>query len=202
MKYEALILDLGGVLIEVNYQKTTDAFAQLGIANFNTLFNQHKASTLFEALETGEISEINFLDALRTATSVSLSNQAIINAWNAMLGNFWPNRIAWVQKIAQKIPVYLYSNTNAIHYQAFTELFSANFKSNLNDLFTEAWYSHLVQLRKPYAASYKILIEKANLTASATLFIDDTLVNIHGANEAGLQTLHLKPGMELSSIAL
>jgi putative hydrolase of the HAD superfamily len=48
-------------------------------------------------------------------------------------------------------------------------------------------------LRKPYPESYKKLLEKENLEAVETLFIDDTAKNIEGAKQAGLQTILLLP---------
>jgi len=47
----------------------------------------------------------------------------------------------------------------------------------------------------------KILLEQ-NLEPSETLFIDDTIGNIEGANAAGLQTIHLKPPMTVLDLEL
>jgi putative hydrolase of the HAD superfamily len=57
-------------------------------------------------------------------------------------------------------------------------------------------------LRKPYAASYQKILEEQKILAAETLFIDDTLVNIEGAKNAGLQTLHLVPPLKVSELGL
>jgi putative hydrolase of the HAD superfamily len=54
-------------------------------------------------------------------------------------------------------------------------------------------------MRKPYPASYLHILQQENLLASETLFIDDTLKNIEGAQQAGLLVLHLLPKMNLQN---
>ncbi|MDE3252289.1 MAG: HAD-IA family hydrolase, partial [Bacteroidota bacterium] len=91
-----------------------------------------------------------------------------------------------------KYNIYLYSNTNRIHYEAFMEILQKeNGVTDFDGFFRKAWYSHEVGLRKPYAASFRQLLQQENLHPAETLFIDDTLKNILGAREAGLQTYHL-----------
>ena len=43
-----IIFDLGGVLLDIDFQKTIDAFKKLGIENFEEMFSQINADELFE----------------------------------------------------------------------------------------------------------------------------------------------------------
>lgn len=196
-----ILFDLGGVFLDINYQLTEQAFIDLGIADFGQRFNQQFSNTLFEDLETGKIDPETFYEAFRKETGTDLSNKTIEVAWNALLLDFPPERLTWLEGIKEKYPVYLYSNTNIIHYQCFMKMFEDKFGGkNFNDYFIKAYYSHELGLRKPYADSYKQLLELENLEAGETLFIDDTLKNIEGAKAAGLQTLWLQPGMVLQEV--
>lgn len=187
-----IIFDLGGIFMNLDYSLTEKAFIQLGAINFHELYTQHHANPLFEQLETGKISSIEFCDELRKATNTTLSNNEIFTAWNAMLLDFPIERLQWLQQIKQRYNVYLYSNTNQIHYDAFIEIANKTIgSSTFNSYFIKAYYSHELGLRKPYAASYTAILKEQNLIAAETLFIDDTLKNVTGAQEAGLQTLHL-----------
>ena len=56
-----IIFDLGGVLLDIDYQKSIDAFKNRGIDDFEDMFSQFKADELFEKLETGTISETDFM---------------------------------------------------------------------------------------------------------------------------------------------
>jgi putative hydrolase of the HAD superfamily len=198
-----IIFDLGGVFININYQKTETAFINAGVTNFNELYNQHRASTVFEDLETGKITPSDFYNELRKISNSQLSDTTIKSAWNAMLGDFLPNEINWLASIKNKYRLFLYSNTNQIHYEAFTALFQQETgKGNFEDYFIKAYYSHTFGLRKPYATSYQKILEEQQILAAETLFIDDTLVNIEGAKEAGLQTIHLAPPLRVSELGL
>ena len=57
-------------------------------------------------------------------------------------------------------------------------------------------------LRKPYIEAYQYVLNGQGLKAEETLFIDDTLPNVEGAQKAGLQTIHLKSGMSLLELDL
>ena len=52
-----IIFDLGGVLINLDFVKSTDAFKDLGFPHFENMFSQFKSDQLFEKLEQGMIPE-------------------------------------------------------------------------------------------------------------------------------------------------
>ena len=54
-----IILDLGGVLINLDYNKTNEALSKLGYANG---FTKAKQINLFDKLEEGKVSELDFLN--------------------------------------------------------------------------------------------------------------------------------------------
>lgn len=199
-----IIFDLGGVFIEIHYQKTAQAFTDLGIENFNDFFKQDYCNDLFEKLEIGAITPNDFYNEFRALTKTSLSNQEIETAWNAMLGNFWQDRLNWLEGISKQYNIYLFSNTNTIHYQAFMQQYHAEntIRKPLNDYFIKAYYSQNIGLRKPTIESFKFIIDEQLLNPAETLFIDDTLKNIDGAKLAGLQTLHLTADKNLVEIKL
>ncbi len=187
-----ILFDLGGIFINLNFNLTEQAFINLGITEFPAMFTQHHANTLFEQLETGQITDTEFYHLFRQQTHSSLTNQQIKTAWNALLLDFPAERLQWLQEIGKKYNVYLFSNTNRIHYDAFTEILAReNNCTNFDGYFIKAYYSHILGLRKPYPASFQKILEEQSLNAAETLFIDDTLKNIEGAQQAGLQTIHL-----------
>ncbi|PZX60676.1 HAD family hydrolase [Hydrotalea sandarakina] len=191
-KVHNIIFDLGGVFINLDFQKTTQAFQQLGIQNFQQFFSQNHSNDLFIALETGKITANEFFELLRKTTGINADNQTITDAWNAMLLNFPPERIEWLNKINKQYPVYLFSNTNIIHYNCFMQLFQRDVgMQNFNEQFLKAYYSHEMGMRKPDADGFEYILQQNNLKPEETLFIDDTLANINTAKALGFQTIHL-----------
>ena len=193
-----IIFDLGGIFLNLDYARTASAFQQLGVVNFDELFTQHHANPLFAKLETGEVSEEDFYQQIRAITSVSLTDAQIAEAWNAMLLDMPMERIVWLQQVARQYPIYLFSNTNAIHYQQLMQICRRDLgEIDFNGLFRFAGYSHQLGYRKPDAASFRLLLQQLNIEPNHTLFIDDTPGNIKGAQELGLHTLFLPPPQQV-----
>ncbi len=202
-----IIFDLGGVILNINYQLTRKAFEELGVEDFDAFYTQHAANPLFENLEIGAIEPEAFYDQLREATGLTLTNSQIEMAWNAMLLDFPAERLEWLSQIKNKYNIYLFSNTNAIHYNAFINIYEQvapqlGLNTQFEHFFKTAYYSHTLGQRKPEVAAFEAVIRDANLDPAQTLFIDDTLLNIEGAKKAGLQTLFLSGGLTVLDLGL
>ena len=193
---KAVIFDLGGVLIDVDYQKTIDAFTTLGVEGAYDLYNQFDQSMLFDQYEKGEISSNYFISQLERLTTRSFEKNKIIKAWNAMIGEIPKEKMAFIQKIQSKIPCYLLSNTNELHLKKVY----TNVNSEFESLFQKCFYSHIIGKRKPDLATFQWVADQIELKTSEILFIDDSPQHIKGSIGAGLQTIHYKDKEDLFSI--
>lgn len=199
---KAIIFDLGGVLLNIDFRLSEKAFAELGLTNFADFFNQFHSNDLFRKLETGMDDDL-FYDDLRTATGLSLSNEQIRDAWNALLQDYRPESVAVLPQLREKYKLYLLSNTNEIHLKEFQRRYELWKPGELfDDLFDAAYYSHRIGHRKPNASAFEFVLEKHQLNATETLFIDDSINNIEAAQQLGLQTIHLQPGMKVEEMGL
>jgi putative hydrolase of the HAD superfamily len=199
----AIILDLGGVLLNIDYQQTKKAFSKLGIQDFDVHYTQFRGSHLFDDLETGKVSEPEFYDIFRNQAGLQLSDEQIRQAWNAMLLEFPASRAALLADLRTRYRLFLLSNTNGIHYDFFNDLFkkSTGLKA-LDDSFDHAYYSHRMGLRKPGVEIYRQVLKEQHLDPATTLFIDDTEANLVGAKEAGIQTIHLQAPDRIEDLGL
>ena len=187
-----IIFDLGGVFLNIDYQLTSRAFTELGVTDIDAMFSQQHSNELFELLETGKLSPTEFYEAFRKETGILLTDEQIKKAWNALLLNFPEERIQWLEQIKDRYNIYLYSNTNQIHYDQFIADFTNAFPGkDFNSYFIRAYYSQTLGLRKPYVASFQQILMDEALNPEETLFIDDTFKNIEGAEKAGMKTIHL-----------
>lgn len=192
MKISAIIFDLGGVFIDIDYQKTSMAFKSFGVTNFDDYYQQSFTNPLFAALERGQVDENTFFEALRLLANLPLTDEQIIEAWNAMLGSYRPSSLNFLLELKKKLPIFLLSNTNIIHYKAIMGSYTNNFgMDELDSYFHKTYFSHLIHEKKPSAGAYEIILKENNLIAATTLFIDDTLKNIDAAKAVGMQTLFL-----------
>ncbi|WP_127133091.1 HAD family hydrolase [Pseudoflavitalea rhizosphaerae] len=194
MPTKNIIFDLGGVLLNLDIPKTTQAFEQLGAPEFKTLFGLGRAESFLKAYEVGYINDDEFITDLVQLTG-GRSRDEVVHAWNAMLLDFPKERIELLAELRKKYNLYLFSNTNAIHLSSFAKTFSDSFNgASLDGEFSKAWYSHLIKLRKPDVESFEFIIRDGGLNPSESVFIDDALVNVEGARKAGLNGIHLEPG--------
>src|SRR5690606_4756743 len=116
---DTLILDLGGVLIDVDYHASARAFQSHGVPDFGNSYSKAQQTDVFDRFETGVLDPAGFREAVRKLLGVALSDDAIDTCWNAMLGSIPAERLALVARLREHYPVLLLSNTNAIHVPAF-----------------------------------------------------------------------------------
>lgn len=187
-----IIFDLGGVIINLSYQATIDAFKAIGFDEFEEVFTQAAQVDLFDKLDKGLISPADFRNALRNLYKVNLTDQQIDIAWNAMLLDFPKHRLDLLLNIKQHYRTFLLSNTNAIHFVAYNQMLNNSFGfENLSHYFEREYYSHLVNMRKPDSEVFLKILDENGLNASETLFIDDSIQHVVGAQKLGILAYHL-----------
>lgn len=197
---KTVIFDLGGVLFDIDYKLTQEAFQKLGItADFQAVFSQQKQAGIFDEFEKGLISPAQFREGLRKWLSETVTDDQIDEAWNAILVGFRVKEIALLDKLKHKYDIFLLSNTNEIHLVEIMKMIKVHSSGSMDKIFIKAYYSCRMGLRKPDKTIYEQVIRENNLNPATTLFIDDLLQNIEGAQSAGLQTLHCTSLVDLES---
>lgn len=199
----AIIFDLGGVILNLDYNLTVEAFRNLGKENFDQLYTQSHQDKIFDRFETGEISAAEFRNYMRGFYEKSISDSQIDEAWNAMLLDLPKHRVTFLEKIAKNKRIFLFSNTNEIHFNAFRKKIEGDFGNPdlLESLMEKTYYSHLAGRRKPNAEAFQLILDNHGLTAAQTLFIDDSIQHIEGAKKLGIQTIHLT-GTDITDLNL
>lgn len=184
-----IIFDLGGVILNIDYNKTANAFKALGVTEFDSLYSQFKQNHVFDELEKGLSTESEFISSMQEIIP-NATPQQIIDAWNAMLLDLPPIRIDLLKMVGKNYRIFLLSNTNDIHFKAYNSYIEKEFDLNFNSLFEHAYYSHEIHLRKPESECFEYVCETNNLKKEETLFIDDSVQHIEGAVKFGLNTIH------------
>ncbi len=195
-----IIFDLGGVLINIDYKLTEEAFQKAGIKDFKELYSQLHQTDLFDQFEMGFISKELFIDRLKQAASNTITESQIIAAWNAMLLDFPVRRLQILQQLHLYYDLFLLSNTNEIHEEAFNQiLMQSHGIPNIGVFFDKVYLSHRVGLRKPMKEIFERVLQDSGLQPEHTLFIDDSPQHIEGAKLLGIQTIHLVKGMTIEA---
>ena len=168
-----IIFDLGGVILNLDNRRTEDAFV-------------------------ARISDREFIDSVRQLTGLAVPDQDIIDSWNALLLDFPAERIQLLKELRKNYRLFLFSNTNALHLAALQQIWTGTFgDGSLDQHFEKTYYSHLMGIRKPDRESFEFILKENHLNAQETLFVDDAIINVEGAELAGLKGLFLRPGISL-----
>jgi HAD superfamily hydrolase (TIGR01509 family) len=189
-KYKAIIFDLGAVILNINYQNTIDEFTKLGVKNAATFYSKKVQTNLFNQIETGIISSNEFLNALQKETNNANITQ-LEQAWNAMLLDLPEERLQLIKKLKSNHTIFLLSNTNAIHINAFKKQLGDKKWLAFCKLFDKMYLSHEVGLRKPDIEIFEYILTEQKLIAEEVFFIDDSPQHIASAKKLGIHCHHL-----------
>lgn len=189
-KISAIIFDLGGVILNLDPQRTTEGFKALGfdMDNMGT-----GTTTMFHDFEKGLITEDDFRQHVRALLQQPVTDVHIHDAWNSMLLDLPAERIAMLKALRKRFKLYLLSNTNVVHIRAFDEQFKqAHAQENWMDLFDHVYYSYEMGMRKPDKEIYEFVLDDVQLKGDACIFIDDNEQNLVAAAACGIHVIHAK----------
>lgn len=187
-----IIFDYGGVIINIDFKHSINAFKKLGFVNVEDCIFKSKGSDLLLKMEKGNISDIDFRNEVRKISNIKLTEIQIDFAWNALLLDMPLKRIKLLEKLKTNYRIFLLSNTNSIHYNKYLKDLQNNFGySDFNKLFDKAWFSFQINMVKPDAEIFKHALSDASMLPEETLFIDDSKTNIEGAKKLGIKTYYL-----------
>ena len=195
-----IIFDLGGVLVDIDPDRTAKAFAVLSKTNAVDIMELHKSQNFFVDYEKGLIDDMTFRNNIRQFLDKDLPDVDIDNAWTAMLLDFPPTKIEMLESARRNYRTYLLSNTNNIHRIKFEKLFRNAAQSDFYDFFENVYYSFEVRMRKPEKEIFLKVLEENNLIPQETLLIDDSLPNIEMASSLAMQTRHVQINQETINI--
>ncbi|MCX7986347.1 MAG: HAD family phosphatase [Bacteroidales bacterium] len=198
-----LLLDLGGVLVQIDFWRMTQAFEKLGIYNLEKVYSHKLQTDIFDRFDKGLISEeefrISLLQTFRIDKKISFAQ--FDSAWNQIIVDIPESIINCLRNLRKSYKLYLLSNTNSIHIRYLYEyLKKVRAVENFEELFDGVYYSFALGCRKPEDKIFLQVVEDAKVNPSTTLFIDDTYANIETAERLGFQVFLMPQGKLLSDI--
>ena len=191
-KYETVIFDLGGVLIDWNPDYV-----------YKTIFNDEtKMREFYSDICTSEWNEEQ--DAgrgLKEATEELVARfpkeekniRAYYDRWEEMLKGEIEGTVQMLEKIKEKNEVKLYALTNwsaetfpvALKRFPFLQWFDGRLVSGEE------------KMRKPYKEIYELLLKRFNIEAETAVYIDDNERNLKPPREMGIHTILFKSPAQL-----
>ncbi len=177
---DIITFDLGNVLVRVDHLEFCRRLAALAGTSPEAVFAAVFASELEPGYDTGRLSSQEFYEAVLAKFRVALPFATFREWWNSIFTPM-PEMVPVVEHLVAHYPLFLLSNTNALHFQYIQEQYP------LLERFTQFILSYEVGSRKPEPQIYRHLIYQAKTQPARILFIDDKLPFVEAAREQGLQ---------------
>ena len=191
-----IIFDLGGVVIDIDFELTFNALSKLSDKSLEDTKKAMLELNIWDTYERGELTDQQFIDTIRKTLELTQTDEEIIIAWNALLLELPKRRIDLVKEINTKYNTYVLSNTSNLHIEGVNKILEKSTgESDLKNVFGKIYYSFEINRRKPDIDIYQFVLKDADLKAKETLFLDDNLDNIVAAKKVGIQTIHVHPPM-------
>jgi putative hydrolase of the HAD superfamily len=194
-----IIFDFGGVVVPLNAEEGYRRFEALGIKDASLRLGKYGQTGIFLECEKGEIDVPTFQRKVtELAHQLSPEIQPLDKlisfdqckwAWCGYVTEVRQNRLENLLSLKEKYNVILLSNTNPfIMDWADSELFSED-GHPLSYYFHRVFYSYKLKDYKPSPTIFQKVLEKADINASETLFLDDSAANIESAKALGIHGL-------------
>ncbi len=195
-----LLIDFGGVLIDLERQRCIDNFKKLGLENIDDYLNIYHQKGIFLEQEKGLITPPEFRNGIRDLLGRVVSDEKIDAVWNSFLGEIPRYKLDLLLKLRERYVVYLLSNTNKIHWDWACKHTFRYRTFRVDDYFEKKYLSFEMKMAKPDRDIFEAVIEDAGILPEETFFIDDSQANCLTAQSLGISTYTPAEGEDWSHL--
>lgn len=189
----ALLFDIGGVLIDIDFRRALQAWAAYSDLAKEEMAQIFQFDPSYQQHERGQISAHDYFSHLRECLKLSATTEEIEAGWNAIfVGEITETRLL-VQSARLKIPSYAFTNTNESHMRRWSKRFP-----EVVAAFDRIFASHQIGLRKPEAAAFEHICNAIGAAPETVLFFDDLDENVRAAESAGLRSVLVTSTQDVS----
>ena len=196
---KALLVDVGGVLLELHFERPIALWAQSEGISFESLKSRFQLdSSAHRQMETGRMAMDDYFAELRAQLGLSITLANMADGWQQVLGGPMPGMLAVLAELraAQPhLPFHVLSNTGPAHAPVWRTTLAP-----LLAAFERIYCSHEIGLMKPDAACFAHICADLRLAPQEILFLDDTLVNVAGARAAGLRAARVTKANDAKAV--
>jgi len=183
---DALLFDLGGVVIDIDFRRCFKRWAHDSGTDVDHIASRFAFDPAYEAHERGVMDAATYFQRLRLALSVDLSDAELLKGWNDIYLGVVPGISPLLTAASATFPLYALTNTNPSHQAAWSTRFAGDLA-----VFRAIFLSSDLGQRKPDRAAFDAVTDAIGVPAPRILFFDDSIENVAGAVDAGLQAVHV-----------
>jgi glucose-1-phosphatase len=179
IRVACLLLDVGGVLINLDYKTLAERMQLLTGLEPAQLQAVLDADSLVQKLETGKMHGVPFYEEVCRRTGVRIAWPDFLASWNSILGTpLIPEET--IAALASNVRLWIVSNTNDLHFDHMRKRFA--FPRHCEGFVL----SHEVGALKPDPRIFLHALGKVKVDTSCVLFVDDQEGNVRAAQALGI----------------
>ena len=205
-----VILDLGGVVLDINVNLSFGALVALGLdARMLTEENCLVNETILK-FDRGEIPADEFYsyiegwlpEQVRLLPAEEL-RERVADIWNMMLGSYAPAKIERIRELrSQGKRVVLLSNTNEGHWGEIERRLYYAAGCRMDELLDELYLSYRMRMRKPEPEIFLELLRCEGAEPQDCIFFDDSQENCDAARSVGIDAVKVERNAAWDNIPL
>lgn len=197
MNIKAIVFDMGGVLIDLDYDRCVAAYKALGFEEICDYLDPCHQKGIYGDMESGKASEDEFYDFFLSKCHAGTTRADIDACMKSFYDGPSEKTGSLLRGLKQKgYGIYMLSNNNPI----MMRICDSDFKKvgiGISDFFDQAFISSSMKMMKPDSAIFNEAIRRIGLKAEELLFIDDSPVNVEAARKSGMNAILYTPGQDL-----
>ena len=188
---KAIILDMGGVLIDFNQERCFTAFCQkAGFYDIADYIDPRHPRGFIHFLEGGAISEDEFYEEALRHCWPGTTKEIIRDCFISFFEGITEDKIQFLKELHEKdeYDLYLLTNNNPISMKYFREYF-ASVGIPLDVIFKKQFISYEMKMQKPSKEIFEEVLRQVGLPSDQILFVDDSHLNTDAAESLGIHTV-------------
>ena len=188
MKIQTIALDLGGVVVKLNFEKAIRRFEELGLPNVERYLNPFQQQGFFGDLEAGRINAEEFRQEFGRLTGREMTSDECRYACMGFIECVPQAGLDAIDQLRQAgYRLVLLSNTNPyVMMWGMSPAFDGKGRA-LSDYFDACYLSYACGMMKPDPDMFRFVLDNELIRPGELLFVDDGARNIEVARSLGIQ---------------
>ena len=184
---KALLFDLGGVVIDVDFNQVFTKWAIFSNRGIEEIRSKFSLDHFYKSHEKGEIDITEYFSSLRRTLGIDISDFQFKEGWNSIFKAEIEGMSELLKIAKEKLPLYAFTNSNRVHEKVWSKKISQTLSQ-----FQKVFTSSDIGMRKPDPEAFQFVANSIGIELSEIIFYDDSIENIIGARNVGLNVVHVK----------
>jgi glucose-1-phosphatase len=184
-----ILFDIGGVIIDLKLTEARSELESKYLMESETLLRLTRSGfgnaelSITEKAMIGAISTDEYLQAFQSGCKRFVPLEDIRCNAESVLGPERPEMLDLLERLGRKVPIAAFTNTIELHWNLLVNPKNYRFPTFFRQIFA----SHVLGVAKPRTDAFAKVLDILGLDPNEVVFIDDSVINVSGANQLGMR---------------